>query len=167
MASPRGLVAALLLLFAGLLRPVAAESVDLHAYWDGRCRQCHGDAGAFARRTLRVEGGRLLGVHQGAQLERFLRNHYLADEMVAPVTAMLAAQVVTPPLFKQHCAGCHGTAAELARQSLALRAGTPVGKRSGRAVQDSLRSHGGLAATQVPEMVKTLTRVLGEVGAAP
>jgi hypothetical protein len=40
---------------------------------------------------------------------------------------MLAAQVVTPPLFRQ-------------------------------------RSHGGLQPAQVSEMVRALTRVLGEIG---
>jgi hypothetical protein len=151
----------------GLLAPLAVPAgTDLHAYWDARCRTCHGESGPFARSTLRVDtNGRLLGRHHGADLERFLRQHYLTDDLVRPVSAMLAAQVVTPPLYRQQCAGCHGAASEFARRSLALREdGTLVGRKSGRAVQDHLRSHGGLEPAQVPEMVKTLTRVLGEVG---
>lgn len=159
----RGLVVALSLA-AGA---VAAAGPDLHAYWDNRCAQCHGDAGPFARRTLRVDNGRLLGKHHGADLERFLRQHYLADDLVAPVTAMLAAQVSTPPLFRQRCAACHDSAATFARRSLALRDGVLVGKASGQPVAVYLRSHGGLAPKEVPEMVKTLARVHAEVGAPP
>ena len=46
--------------------PAAGVGRDLHDYWDGRCKDCHGDAGPFARRTLRVEQGRLVGTHHGA-----------------------------------------------------------------------------------------------------
>lgn len=146
------------------LSSAAAGGRDLHAYWDGRCKSCHGDAGDFARRTLAVERGRLVGTHHKDDLERFLRNHYLTDDLVAPVSAMLVAQVDTPPLFKQHCASCHGQASEFVRRSLSLRDGVLTGKASGRAVEQSLRAHGGLPAAQVPEMVKTLSRVLAEVG---
>jgi predicted component of type VI protein secretion system len=44
--------------------------------------------------------------------------------------------------------------------------GVLIGKQSGLAVQLYLRSHGGLEPAQVSEMVKTLTRVLDEVGGA-
>jgi len=143
----------------------AASGVDLHAYWDSRCRHCHDDAGPFARSTLSVDNrGQLQGRHHRADLERFLHQHHLADDLVKPVTAMLAAQVTTPPLFKQHCAGCHVSAAEFARKSLVLRDNVLTGRASGRPVDDYLHSHGGLAPEQVPEMVKTLTRVLAEVG---
>lgn len=157
------------LMFAALLpltMPATAgpDGRDLHAYWDGRCKDCHGDSATFARSTLRVEQGRLLGRHHGAELSNFLQHHYLADELVAPVTAMLAAQVATPPLFKQHCAGCHDSAADFARKSLALQGGVLTGKASGKPVADYLRSHGGLPPAEIPAMVKTLQRVLGEVG---
>lgn len=154
-----------LLLMAAMLWPRPSIGRDLHAFWDGRCRECHGDAGEFARRTLRVERERLLGVHHVDDLELFLRNHYLPDELVAPVTAMLKAQVETAPLFKPRCAGCHGTAAEFVRQSLTVRNGVLVGKHSGRAVDETLRKHGGLTPAEVPEMVRTLQRVVGEVSA--
>lgn len=153
-----------LLLMAAMLWPGPSVGRDLHAFWDGRCRNCHGDAGEFARRTLRVERGRLVGAHHVDDLERFLRNHYLPDELVAPVTAMLKAQAATVSLFKPHCAGCHGTAAEFARQSLTLHNGVLTGKRSGHAVEETLRAHGGLAPAEQAELVKTLVRVVGEVG---
>ena len=143
----------------------AQDGRDLHDYWDGRCRECHGDAGDFARRTLAVERGRLVGKHHRDDLERFLTNHYLTDELVAPVMQMLTAQVTTRPLFKQHCAGCHGAATEFARESLVLRDGKAVGRKGGRAVVEYLRTHGGLAPADIPVMAATLERVLRETGA--
>jgi mono/diheme cytochrome c family protein len=141
-----------------------AADRDLHDYWDTRCRGCHGHAGAFARSTLRVDKGRLVGAHHATNLDQFLRNHYLTDELVAPVTAMLTAQVQTLPRFQTHCAGCHDSAAEFARRSLTLRAEVLTGKAGGRPVAETLREHGGLAPVDAAAMVDTLTRVLGEVG---
>ena len=143
----------------------AQDGRDLHDYWDGRCRECHGDAGDFARRPPGVHRGRLVGKHHRDDPEGFLANHYLADELVAPVMRMLTAQVTTRPLFVQQCAGCHGAATEFARESLVLRNGKAVGRKSGRAVAESLRSHGGLAPADVPVMAATLERVLRETGA--
>jgi mono/diheme cytochrome c family protein len=143
----------------------AQDGRDLHDYWDGRCRECHGDAGDFARRTLAVDRGRLVGKHHRDDLEGFLTNHYLTDELVAPVMQMLTAQVTTRPLFKQHCAGCHGAATEFARESLVLRDGKAVGRKGGRAVVEYLRTHGGLAPADIPVMAATLERVLRETGA--
>lgn len=152
----------LALLFAAV---AGTTERDLHDYWDTRCRDCHGDAGAFARRTLRVEDGVLVGAHHTKDLDRFLRNHYLTDDLLRPVTAMLTAQVQSAPLFRNHCSGCHGSAAEFARRSLVLRGGVLTGVTSARPVADLLRNHGGLAPAEVDAMVTTLTRVLGEVAA--
>ena len=152
------------LLAALLSAPAAQAAPDLHDYWDTRCRECHGDAAAFARSTLRVEGGRLLGRHHTEGLATFLRQHYLTDDLLAPVMQMLQAQATTAPVFKEKCAGCHGNAATFARESLVMRDGVLVGRASGRAVRDYLQRHGKLTAAQVGPMVATLERVLGEVG---
>jgi mono/diheme cytochrome c family protein len=152
------------LLAAAPLLAAAAER-DLHDYWDTRCRECHGDAGAFARRSLHVEQGRLAGTHhRAAELPRFLRNHYLNDELVAPVTAMLLAQAGTAPLFKERCGGCHATAAAFARKSLVMQGGELYGRVTRQPVAQYLRGHGGLAPAEIAPMVSTLRRVLGEVG---
>lgn len=147
--------------------PGNAAAADLHAYWDDRCAGCHGDAGAFARRTLKLDSGQLVGTHhaQASTLQQFLRSHYIAEELIEPVTLMLTAQASAAPLFKSHCAGCHASAADLARTSLVWRDGVLTGRKSGRPVEPFLASHGGLSAAQVPEMMQTLKRVMGEVGA--
>lgn len=158
------LLAVALLAVAPLAAAAPPSPPDLHAYWDGRCKDCHGESAAFVRSTLRVQDGRLLGRSHGSGLAVFLGNHYLADELVAPVMAMLTAQASSAPLFKEHCSGCHGTAAAFARKSLMLQGGQLTGRASGRWVADYLKSHGGLTPAEVPAMVNTLKRVLGEVG---
>lgn len=144
--------------------PLAAPP-DLHAYWDDRCATCHGDAGPFARQTLRVEQGRLVGQHHKDDLDAFLRHHLPAAELQAPVVAMLTAQVSAPPTFKAKCGRCHGSAADFARQSLARRDGALVGRGNAQPVADFLSRHGGLAPDEIAPMVQTLERVHREVGA--
>ncbi len=156
----------LVLMACAAASPTTPDGIDLHGYWDQRCSGCHGHAGEFARRFLRVEDGKLLGVHHRTDLDVFLRNHYLNDGLLAPVRAMLVAQVTTPPLFQDKCAGCHGNAADFARKSLTLRDGLLVGTASGRRVADYLSRHGGLGPTEVPVVVDSLTRVRKEVAAA-
>lgn len=144
--------------------PCAATPVtDLHAYWDSRCKECHGHAADFARRFLSVESGRLQGTHHRENLAGFLRQHYLSDDLVAPVSAMLMAQVGSTTLFRDKCAGCHGTAADFARKHLMLRDGDLLGAPSGRKVGDFLHQHGGLAPAEIAPMVESLKRVRAEV----
>ena len=145
------------------LASAATSDVDLHDYWDQRCQDCHGHSSEFAPRSLRVEKGRLVGVHHRDDLDVFLRHHYLTDSLGAPVSAMLAAQVTTSPLFAQKCSGCHGTAAEFARKSLAISGAVLVGVPSGRKVAGTLATHGGLEPHEVPLVVGSLTRVRNEV----
>ena len=144
--------------------PVGAQyTPDLHAYWDERCYTCHGHAADFARRFLHIDEGRLAGMHHVDDLDVFLRNHYLADEWLAPVTAMLSAQAATEPLFRSRCARCHGSAAVFTRKSLLLRDEVLVGARGGRRVEDMLRTHGGLTTEQARTVLDSLARVLEEV----
>jgi mono/diheme cytochrome c family protein len=157
------LIAAVLVLAVG---PVTGEPLDLHSHWDVRCKSCHGDSADFARRSLKVMDGELVGTHHQRELKTFMGQHYLNDELVAPVTAMLMAQATTTPLFKDQCGGCHGSAADFARKSLELRDGTLVGKTSQRPVADYLRRHGGLMPADVAPMTATLNRVLGEVSSS-
>lgn len=150
------------LLFASVSSAASTE-VDLHDYWDQRCNYCHGHSGEFARRFLRVDQGRLRGVHHRDDLEAFLRNHYLTEPLVAPVRAMLMAQLTTKPLFGEKCAGCHETAAAFARKSLDIVDGVLIGTASGIKVVDYLASHGRLEAHEVPLVVDNLLRVRSEV----
>jgi hypothetical protein len=160
----RGVRRVALIGLIGMVAATGASATDLHAYWDDRCKGCHGDAGPFARSTLAVREGRLVGRHHVEDLPRFLHQHVLADDLVAPVTAMLTAQVTTPPVYAARCASCHGVAAAFARASLDLRDGVPVARRSGRTLQAVLQGHGGLSAEEQRVVVDTLARVRREVG---
>lgn len=165
---PPLLLAALALMALPAMAIAAGASAalpDLHAYWDDRCASCHGDAGPFARQTLRVDQGRLVGRHHVDDLDEFLRHHMPASGLQAPVVAMLTAQVSTPPTFKAECGACHGTAADFARRSLVQRQGVLTGQDTGRPVADYLRRHGGLAPQEIAPMVQSLERVHREVGA--
>lgn len=155
--------AVVMAVFSPLVHAIA-DQTDLHQYWDDRCQSCHGHAGQFARSTLLVDRGLLVGRHHRENLPTFLQNHYLPDALIAPVTKMLVAQVETVPRFKERCSKCHSEAAQFARESLQLKDGTLTGKASKRPVSDYLRSHGGLAPAEIAPMVETLKRVLGEVG---
>ncbi len=145
---------------------VGAGALDLHAYWDSNCATCHGHSADFARRFLAVKDGKLQGRHHVDNLATFLSHHYLPADLVAPITAMLQAQVSTSPRFKAACGGCHETAATLVRETLALRDGVLVNRNTGRPTVEFLRGHAGLTAADVPAFVETLERVTREVGAA-
>ena len=143
--------------------PGWAAGGDLHRMWDDRCSECHGHAGAFARRSLNVVEGELQGRHHVHDLKRFLSNHYLAENEVDAVHDMLLAQAVTEPRFRSNCSGCHDTAAEFVRSSIELRDGVSYGRRSGKKVIDFLREHQGLHEKEIDFYVEVLTRVAREV----
>ena len=141
---------------------VAADR-DLHDYWDARCASCHGHAGQFARKFLRVENGKLIGTHHRDNLATFMRNHHLTPDLYEPAMAMLKAQASSPPLFNSKCSGCHDTAAEFARKSLEIKKGVLTGRASGKPVIEYLKKHGKVTPEEAASLVQTLTRVLGEV----
>jgi hypothetical protein len=141
-----------------------AGAIDLHEYWDKNCGTCHGHAGAFARRFLSVEDGKLRGRHHVDNLEVFLANHYLRRDLVAPVSNMLIAQASNEPRFQKECGRCHENAAALARESLALRDGVLVSRASGRPTAEFLSGHARIKPADVPFFVDVLTRVTKEVG---
>ncbi|WP_448190948.1 hypothetical protein [Azospirillum sp. sgz301742] len=140
-----------------------ADTFDLHWFWEQRCEDCHGHAGAFARRALSVEDGKLLGRHHRDDLMLFLQNHGVPAARVKPLYDMLLAQATADPRFKDKCGGCHETAAGLVRESMVLRDGVLVGRESGRPVAEYLKRHGKLRQDEVPFFVELLTRIEREV----
>ncbi|MGE5546103.1 MAG: hypothetical protein ACM33T_04335 [Solirubrobacterales bacterium] len=140
-------------------------AADLHQLWDRQCGGCHGHAGDFARTWLHVADGQLAGTRQPGNIEYFLGRHnggYPA-EVIAGMTTMLRAQAEAPDTFRQRCSSCHGTAAQLARESLVSVDGRLTGRRSKRDVAMFLTRHGDLEDAEIPLMLDVLTRVEGEV----
>lgn len=140
-----------------------AAALDLHEFWDSRCHECHGHAGAFARSHLKVDGEMLVGRHHKNDLKRFLGQHEMGPANVDGIHAMLLAQAKTPPLFQQKCSGCHQTAAEFVRKSVIQKDGELSGRTNQRPLAEFLRKHGGLQADEVAVVVETLTRVFFEL----
>jgi hypothetical protein len=145
-----------------LMAASAASALDLHAFWDQRCRECHGHAAAFARQFLTVSEGELRGRHPAGDLRLFLRHHGVPPADVEAVYAMLLAQASSEPEFAPRCSGCHGTAAAFARSALAFRDNRLVG-REGRPVEEFLPGHMGLTAEEAARFSTLLTRVEREV----
>lgn len=139
-----------------------ASALDLHAFWDQRCRDCHGHAGAFARGFLTVRDGELRGRHPAGDLRLFLGHHGVPAADVEAVYGMLLAQASAAPEFASRCSGCHGTAAAFARSALAFRDNRLLG-RDGRPVAEFLPGHTGLTADEAARFVELLTRVTQEV----
>ncbi len=160
-----GLVRIAVYLAMLLFGPLGASALDLHEFWDGRCKDCHGHAGSFARARLTSEKGVLVGQHPKRDMKRFLGQHEMGPANVEGIYAMLLAQVSTSPVFQEKCASCHKTAAEFARSSLIIKDGKLSGRRNGRDVAGFLVRHGGLKPEEIQAMVDTLSRVTGEVGA--
>lgn len=153
-----------LLTMAAMACASRAQAVDLHAFWDQRCAECHGHSAQFARKFLSVADGKLVGRHHKDNLREFLGQHHMGSTEAEGIATMLQAQVTTPPIFQQKCASCHGTAAELVRGSVE-RVGTDlVGRPKGRRLSQFLRRHGKLEAGEVDIMLASLARVLDEVG---
>ena len=116
-----------------------ATAADLHRVWEDRCTQCHDEAGDFARQFLVESEGRLYGSQPNRDVREFLHNHYLVDEEVDRVYAMLLAQVTSGMRFKNQCGGCHAKAAELVRENSDL-----LLAKSRQPVREFLRGHGGI-----------------------
>jgi hypothetical protein len=140
-----------------------AVAVDLHHFWDQRCGGCHGHAGEFARRYLKVESGKLIGRHHTDNLRLFLGQHEMSGAIADEVYAMLVAQASTPPVYQEKCRSCHQNAAEFARSSLVVSGGTVVGQNSGRPLADFLPNHAHLNSEELSVVIENLTRVYREV----
>lgn len=139
-------------------------AADLHAFWDSRCATCHRHAGEFARNHLKVRDGRLTGRKADRDVCAFLVEHGAGEALADAVCHMLTAQSATPSLFKENCASCHETAAELARTGLVSGdGGTLKGKENGRDLAEFLVTHGTLEPGAMATVVETLRRVYREV----
>jgi hypothetical protein len=143
-----------------------AQALDLHRWWDLNCGDsCHGHAATFARRSLRVVDGELVGVHPDRDLRAFLAKHGAPRDNIDAVYEMLLAQVETREVFKPRCGGCHGTAAAFVRKSIVLRGNDLYARHAEKPVSAFLPGHAGIREDEIPFFVDLLTRVKRETGA--
>ncbi len=140
-----------------------ASASDLHLLWEDRCAECHGEAGDFAREFLLVEDGKLYGRHPDRDLRLFLQNHYLRNNDVDAVHAMLLAQATSDQQFRKKCGSCHEKAAELTRESVARRDAVLIVRDSGQPLSEFLKGHGNLEAGDIAFFLDLLDRIKKEV----
>ena len=136
-----------------------AAAFDVRVYWDNHCRDCHGEAGAFARRHLGLDDGALASERRGAGVTRFLANHHVSEDMLPSVAGLLAAEVAANPVYDGRCAGCHGPAAELVRHRLARGPDGLVVRRDAQPLAVFLTSHGGLTPPEAGSLAQSLAAI--------
>lgn len=151
-----------LTLFILASNPVA-RGMDLHAYWDQRCKECHGHSADFARTFLAVDGGRLVGRHHREDMRLFLSQHQSGGAEAERMYEMLLAQVSTRPIYREKCAGCHEPASELVRRSLTVENGVLITRSRRVPLTLFLTRHGGLTAAEAKTVVEALERIHREV----
>ncbi|CAA7612472.1 hypothetical protein [Magnetospirillum sp. SS-4] len=144
--------------------PTAAAD-DLHVLWNRQCGGCHDHAGDFARDSLRVIDGQLVGKRLGDTVNTYLEKHNggYSPEIIAAMADMLKAQAGTPDLFRTMCNECHGLATQFVREQIVSRDGRLYGRYSGHDVGVTLRRHGGLDDEQAALMLQVLARIEREV----
>jgi len=154
----------IMLIISLLLIPVVtAFATDLHKFWDDRCFSCHGHAGEFSRKFLRVSGSELQGRHHVQDLRLFLKNHFLAGHDVEPIYNMLLAQASILPRFKNECSSCHEKAAKFVRESFILHDGSLYSRKLKIPVRDFLSSHRNLQPEDIDFFMEQLNRIANEV----
>jgi hypothetical protein len=161
--SPRSPV--LVVLAAGLLTTILsaaqarAETVDLHRLFEERCQRCHGHAGDFAREHLSIVDGVLRG--RSPDLRQFLERHH-GPRTAAEADAfylLFFRQVEAGGRFKQRCAICHESAADLAHDRLIVVDGTLRGRYTGQDIRIFLLGHGRLDEADAAFFYDTLLQV--------
>lgn len=159
------LIMGLLLLSTGSLIPLTADTgIDLHWLWDDRCSSCHGHSSEFANQFLSVSvDGQLQGQHHVDDLPLFLQNHYLTDQLVDDVSAMLLAQLSHSARFNKECATCHKNAASFVREKLQFQNAVLEIKKTGNSVKRFLNKHRHLTDEDIEFYTALLYRVAKEV----
>lgn len=141
--------------------PGHAQQADLHDLFETRCAGCHGHSGDFARATLSVSGGRVVG-SRGQDLGAFLLRHRggVSETDAARLLDMFRAQIESGGLFQDRCLTCHGSARDFARIKLILRNGVLFGRYSGREVAPFLVGHARMDAAEAERMTQALRAIL-------
>ena len=122
----------------------AVSPIDPHALFDARCLRCHGHAGDFARKQLRLEGDTVLGNRVRRDIGAFLLQHQgrLTTDEASVLYDAFRRQLKAGGLFKTRCGACHRQGRELARLELIIADGRLIGRCSGRDMTDFLTQHG-------------------------
>ncbi|MDT8327417.1 MAG: hypothetical protein RQ750_08550 [Roseovarius sp.] len=160
MQSPLSALARALLILMLTSGASDAQALDPHDRFEAECLACHGHAGAFARRYLRLDGTTPL-TSDGAPVAEFLGHHRggLPDPEIAAMVAMFRAQLLSDGLFaapEKRCLFCHDRAHDFAHQRLVLRGDRLVGRYTDRDVAGFLPGHAGLTPLEADQIYRIL-----------
>ncbi len=142
------------------ISPVAlAQSADPHELYEQRCSGCHTDhARDFVQESILRADGKLIGRDSSMDVRAFLaRGHgKLSAAEVEVMMTHLTSVLDAGALFRDNCVICHGRAVLFARSQLGIRNEVLVGRYSGHAVAEFLKTHGRLEAAEIGVVVEAL-----------
>jgi hypothetical protein len=151
-----------------LLLPVAGQAQELHELFEERCGRCHEHAGPFARESLIVTDGQVMGRASGQEVGLFLLGHYgrLTENEIEALRDLFRFQIISSGLYEKRCLNCHESAKTLARSRLLVREDRLVGRYTGRDMAEFLARHGRLSGSEAIFMTEVLRWQI-EGGALP
>ncbi|WP_294614942.1 hypothetical protein [uncultured Roseovarius sp.] len=137
-----------------------AQALDPHDTFEAECLSCHGHAGGFARRYLRLDGTTPL-TSGGETVAEFLVHHRggLPDLVIEQFVAMFRMQLSSGALFAnpaKRCLFCHDRAHDFAHRKLVLRDGKLFGRYTDRDVAGFLPGHARLTPAEAAEIYTIL-----------
>ena len=137
---------------------VQSQPIDPHALFEEKCGRCHEHAGTFARKSLTVENGEVVGLRSGKAALKTLTSHFgkLSDAEAELIVDMFRRQIESGGLYESKCRLCHDPAKNLARQTLIIRHGQLTGRYSGRSIETFLSRHGRLEGDELAVMLDML-----------
>ncbi|MGI9421523.1 MAG: hypothetical protein ACR2RA_27150, partial [Geminicoccaceae bacterium] len=90
---------------------MAAQSqpIDPHELFEEKCGRCHEHAGTFARKSLTIENGEVVGLRSGKAVLKTLPSHFgnLSDAEVGLIVDMFRRQIESGGLYQSRCRLCH------------------------------------------------------------
>ena len=140
----------------GLSVSARAQGVDAHEIYERSCGGCHAPhAGDFARETLSVKDGRVVGQRSGRDVEVFLgKGHGGVSPSEANALIQQFRNILrTGGIFDRKCRICHDRAVVLARANLVVCGGKLRGRYSGKDTDEFLSHHGRLEAEEIPTIL--------------
>jgi hypothetical protein len=151
-----------------LYLPASGQAQELHELFEERCGRCHEHAGPFARESLVIADGQVVGRASGQEVGVFLQGHYghLTEGEIAALRDLFRFQIISSGLYEKRCLACHESAKDLARSRLLVREDRLVGRYTGRAMAEFLMRHGRLSKSEAVFMTEVLRWQI-EGGALP
>lgn len=137
-----------------------ASAQNFHETFEARCMACHGHAGEFARTSLSLSNGKVVG-SRGKELGTFLSTHQggLSPEEIESFLDVFKMQLQSAGFFRERCLTCHGRAYEFTRLNLIMRGGDLMGRYSGLDVQQFLLGHARMSKGEADAMYSALVDI--------